>query len=148
MQTALSNSPAIAATVTSASTPIVFFDGVCGLCNRSIDFVLRHDHAGRFRVAPLQGETAAATLSSDDTENLNSIVLWDNGMTYRRSSAIARILRQLGGVWTVFGGLLWIIPRPLRDLGYELVARNRYRVFGKKETCRLPTPDEIGRLLP
>jgi len=127
---------------------IVFFDGVCGLCNHTIDFILRHDRKGVFLVAPLQGETAAATLKPEDTENLHSVVLQTSSGVYRRSAAAVRILQRLGGVWSVLGTLLWIIPKPLRDLGYELVARNRYRLFGKKETCRLPTADEVGRLLP
>jgi predicted DCC family thiol-disulfide oxidoreductase YuxK len=128
--------------------PIVFFDGVCGLCNRAVDFIFTHDHSGVFRAAPLQGETAARCLEPRDTQRLGSLVLLTEEGVFRRSSAVVRILSRLGGGWRIAGGLLWLIPRPMRDLGYELVARNRYRVFGRKETCRLPKPDEVGRLLP
>lgn len=129
------------------STPIVFFDGVCGLCNSTVDFVLRRDPEGRLRFAPLQGETAAALLPAADRETLDSLVFWDRGQLHRRSSAVVRILWQLGPFWRVVGSLLWVIPLPLRNAGYRLVAKLRYRLFGKKETCRLPTPAERSRVL-
>jgi predicted DCC family thiol-disulfide oxidoreductase YuxK len=128
--------------------PIIYFDGVCGLCNRSVDRVMAWDREQVFRFAPLQGETAAARLSPEDTRNLDSLVVQVDGKTYHRSSAVVRILWRLGGVAGLFGTLLWLIPRPLRDLGYRVVATNRYRMFGKKETCRMPTPEERARFLP
>jgi predicted DCC family thiol-disulfide oxidoreductase YuxK len=128
--------------------PIVFFDGVCGLCNRSIDFVLRHDRRGVFRAAPLQGETAAGLLTPTDRESLHTLVLHTGDRSYRRSAAVVRILWNLGPWWRPLAVLLWLIPLPLRDLGYKLVARNRYRFLGKRETCRMPTPEERERLLP
>jgi len=131
----------------TGETPIVFFDGVCGLCNSSVDFLLRHDHAGRLRFAPLQGETAARLLPVADRENLGSLVFWDAGRTYRRSTAVVQILSRLGPAWRVLGGLLWVIPAPLRNGGYRAVAALRYRLFGKKEACRLPSPEERGRFL-
>lgn len=127
--------------------PILFFDGVCGLCNRFIDFVLKHDRFGRVVFAPLQGETAAERLTADDVAVLDTVVFLDNDRVTRRSSAIVRVLIQLGGFWRLLGSLLWVIPRPMRDLGYRVVAKNRYRFFGKKETCRMPTPDERARFL-
>lgn len=127
--------------------PIIFFDGVCGLCNSSVDFVLRHDRHGRMRFAPLQGETAARLLPAADRENLGSLVLWSEAGAFRRSAAVVRILWQLGGLWKVPAACLWLIPGPLRDGGYRVVAALRYRLFGKKETCRLPTPEERGRIL-
>lgn len=132
---------------TQGGAPIVFFDGVCGLCNSSVDFVLRHDRRGRLRFAPLQGEMAARLLPAADRENLGSLVLWSEGHTFRRSTAVVRILWQLGGFWTIPAACLWLIPAPLRNGGYRLVAALRYRLFGKKETCRLPTPEERGRFL-
>jgi predicted DCC family thiol-disulfide oxidoreductase YuxK len=128
--------------------PILFFDGLCGLCNSSVDFVMKRDRKDVFRYAPLQGETAALHLSHEDRENLDSVILTTPEGTYRKTSAVVRILWRLPGVWPLMGTLLWMIPRPIRDFGYRLVAVNRYRVFGKKETCRLPTQEEIGRLLP
>ncbi len=136
------------ATQDAAKRPILFFDGVCGLCNRAVDFLLVRDASHVFLFAPLQGETAAARLSAEDTKTIDSIVLLDGRLSYRRSAAVVRVLWRLGGVWKLFGGLLWLIPRPLRDVGYKLVARTRYRLFGKKETCRLPTADERSRFLP
>lgn len=140
-------STTVAETAVTAATPIVFFDGVCGLCNSSVDFVLRYDRHGRLKFAPLQGETAERLLPTADRENLGSLVLWDDGQMFRRSSAVVRILWQLGPAWRVLGWLIWLIPQPLRNAGYRLVAALRYRLFGKKETCRLPSPDERSRFL-
>jgi predicted DCC family thiol-disulfide oxidoreductase YuxK len=131
-----------------ASRPIVFFDGVCGLCNRFVDFLLPRDHYRVFLFAPLQGETARARLSDEDIENVSTIVLVDETGTHRRSKAVVRILCRLGFGWKITGFLLAMIPRPLRDLGYKLVARYRYALFGKKDECRLPTTDERARFLP
>lgn len=128
--------------------PVLYFDGVCGLCSRAVDFVMRHDRRSQFRFAPLQGETAAENLSPRDVAALESMVVTDETGTYRKSSAAVRVLQQLGGWWSVCGWLLWLIPKPLRDVGYSVVARGRYRMFGKHETCRLPTPEERERFLP
>lgn len=127
--------------------PVLFFDGVCGLCNSTVDFAMRHDRNGRVLFAPLQGTTAAARLDEADTQNLDTVVMIEAGRTFRRSTAIVRLLRQLGGVWTFLGWLLWLIPWPLRDVGYRLVAKLRYRLFGEKDSCRLPSPEELGRIL-
>jgi predicted DCC family thiol-disulfide oxidoreductase YuxK len=127
---------------------IIFYDGVCGLCNRFVDSLLKRDTQALFLFAPLQGETAQRLLSKSDTEMLGSIVFREQGRTFRRSTAVVRVFRKLGGVWACLGWGLWIVPKPLRDLGYKLVAVNRYRLFGKKETCRLPTPQERSRFLP
>jgi len=128
--------------------PILFFDGLCGLCNSSVDFVMKRDTRDVFRYAPLQGDTAAEHLAERDREDLDSVVLKTADGLYRHTSAVVRILWKLPGIWPFLGTLLWLIPRPIRNVGYRLVAKNRYRFFGKKETCRLPTPEEIGRLLP
>ena len=127
---------------------ILFFDGVCGLCNRAVDFVMVRDTSGTIQFAPLQGDTAKLLLSAADRENLDSMIFWVAGRPYRKSSAAVRILWRLNPAWQVLGTLLWLIPVPLRNLGYQLVARNRYRFFGKKETCRMPTPEERLRFLP
>lgn len=128
--------------------PIVFFDGVCGLCNHFVDFVLKHDREKRFRFAPLQGETAQQLLDASDTESLKSIVLIDEAGTHRRSTAVVRVLHGLGLGWRILGMLFWLVPLPLRNVGYHCVAKMRYFMFGKKESCRMPTPEERGRLLP
>ena len=128
--------------------PVVFFDGVCGLCNASVDFFLKRDRGGVFLFAPLQGETAKERLDVKDTDNLGSVVLQVDGKTFRHSSAVARMLWRLGGFWGFVGAMLWLIPWPIRHLGYKTVAVFRYRLFGKKESCRLPTPEERSRFLP
>jgi predicted DCC family thiol-disulfide oxidoreductase YuxK len=133
---------------TDRARPIIFFDGVCGLCNESVNRVLRWDRGAIFRFAPLQGETARQLLPRADTLQLSSIVLRVDGWLYRRSSAVVRILWRLGVWGKIWGTLLWLVPWPVRELGYLIVARNRYRWFGKKETCRLPTPEERARFLP
>jgi predicted DCC family thiol-disulfide oxidoreductase YuxK len=128
--------------------PVIFFDGVCGICNRFIDFVIGRDGAAIFRFAPLQGETARERLPEADLRDLNTMVLWEEPGVFRKSTAAVRILIRLGGVWRVIGTALRLVPRPLRDTGYSLVARYRYQIFGKKETCRIPTPAERARFLP
>lgn len=127
--------------------PVVFFDGVCGMCNHFVDFLLRHDREQVFLFAPLQGEVAKRHLDQADTEDLKSIVLIKNGKVFRHSSAVVQVLCAMPGLWKVAGYCLWLIPAPLRDLGYRMVAKIRYRVFGKKESCRLPTPEERARFL-
>jgi predicted DCC family thiol-disulfide oxidoreductase YuxK len=142
------SSDPLTTSLSSREPDVVFFDGVCGLCNRSVDFILRHDRRGAMLVSPLQGETAQQRLDPADREQLGSLVLWTDGRTYRRSAAVARILWRLGPLWKTAGAVLWLIPLPFRDLGYRLIASNRYRLFGKKETCRLPTEAERARFLP
>jgi predicted DCC family thiol-disulfide oxidoreductase YuxK len=133
---------------TEAIRKILFFDGVCGLCNWSVDFVLKRDSRGEFQFAPLQGDTAKALLHPADLRDLKTIVLMIDNQTYRKSAAVVRILWRLGPYWQLMGSLLWLIPLPLRNLGYTLIATNRYSLFGKKESCRMPTPEERMRFLP
>lgn len=127
--------------------PVIFFDGVCGLCNTTVDFLLRQDRKGVFRFAPLQGELAAGRLSAADVASLKSLVLWDEKGIHRRSTAVWRILRGLGGGWKFLAALLWAVPWPVRDVGYRLVSVLRYRLFGKKDACRMPTTEERSRFL-
>lgn len=127
--------------------PVIFFDGVCGLCNRFVDFVLTRDPSGIFRFAPLQGETAHEELSPADITDLKTVVLIEGTQSYRKSNAVLRVLKGLGGFWRVVAALLWIVPRPLRDVGYSWIAANRYAIFGKKATCRMPKPAERERFL-
>jgi predicted DCC family thiol-disulfide oxidoreductase YuxK len=128
--------------------PVVFFDGVCGLCNAWVDFVIARDWQGRFRFSPLQGATARDWLQMTPETSLDSVALVDAAGVHRKSDAVGRILVQLGGVWRPMGWLLHLIPRPVRNWGYDVVARRRYRWFGRKEACRLPTPAERARFLP
>jgi predicted DCC family thiol-disulfide oxidoreductase YuxK len=130
------------------TNPIVLFDGVCNLCSTSVQFILQRDPAGRFRFASLQSDLAQRLLTEHglDPKALDSVVVVDGDRLYRESDAALRIARDLKGAWkalTVFR----VIPRPVRDWAYRLIARNRYRWFGKSETCWLPTPELRGRFL-
>jgi predicted DCC family thiol-disulfide oxidoreductase YuxK len=128
--------------------PILFFDGVCNLCNASVDFVIRHDKARLFRFASLQGETARKMVPEYANDGgLSTVVLLDADGRHVRSTAALRVLKRLG-VTGPLAGLLLAIPRPVRDAGYRLIAQNRYRFWGKKETCRLPSAEERAQFLP
>lgn len=125
---------------------IIFFDGVCNLCNGFVDFLMSRDLDRHFHFSPLQGETAKRVLPADSRERLHSVVLSSQGQMFEKSDAVLMILPQLGGLWTAFR-VFWIIPKFLRDMIYDLVAKNRYFIWGKRETCRLPTPEERKRFL-
>lgn len=126
--------------------PLVFFDGVCGMCNATVNTLLALDPRGDLRFSPLQGQTAAQMLDPDLVARCDSIVLVKNNTTYLKSDAALQILRTLGGPWTLLS-LLRFVPKGLRDGVYAFIAKNRYRFFGKHETCRIPTPDERARFL-
>jgi len=128
--------------------PIIFFDGVCALCNRFVDVVLRADKRGTFRFAPLQGDTAKELLPplrKDPSEW--SLVYLDERGTYDESDASLEVCRRLGGLWRLLG-LLRVVPRPVRNAVYRVIVHNRYRWFGRHPTCRVPTPEERDRFLP
>jgi predicted DCC family thiol-disulfide oxidoreductase YuxK len=120
---------------------IVFFDGVCNLCNGFVDFLIRQDRHRHLRYASLQGETARKILGPETANQLASVTFYENGKTWSESDAVIKILSRLGALW-FFTQTFWIVPKFLRDPIYRFVARNRYRWFGKRETCRLPSPDE------
>jgi predicted DCC family thiol-disulfide oxidoreductase YuxK len=125
---------------------IVFFDGVCGLCNKFVDFAMLEDRDRVLRFAPLEGETAKEHEEKIKALNSDSVVLIDETGIYHRSDAVIRICQQMGNIWGL-AVVLKIIPRPLRDACYKVVAQNRYALWGKKDSCRLPTAEERGRLL-
>lgn len=131
-----------------AGHPIVLFDGVCNLCNRSVQTIIRHDRQGRFRFASLQSQVGERLRKrfGIDPEKVDSILLVDGDRWYQESDAALRIARGLGGVWAPLG-IFRLLPRFLRDAVYRWIARNRYRWFGKSETCWLPTPELRGRFL-
>jgi predicted DCC family thiol-disulfide oxidoreductase YuxK len=129
--------------------PIVLYDGVCGMCNRLVQFLVRRDRRGRLRFAALQGETGQALLRTHGlrTDDFDTAVLVEGGRAYTRSRAILRTLRGLGGAWALLGPLD-MIPAPLLDFFYDRVANNRYRVFGRSDACMLPPPEMRARFLP
>jgi len=124
-----------------AGGTVLYFDGVCGLCNRFVDWLIRHDREGRLRYAPLQGRTAAASLPAEDVDGLPTVLLARNGRVSRRSTAAIGAVAMLGGPWRAVS-VLKAVPRPLRDAVYDGIARRRYGWFGRREACRLPTEAE------
>jgi len=125
---------------------IVFFDGYCGLCNGFVDFVIKNDKKKQFFFSPLQSEFALHHLPSKYTNDLKSIVVQINGKTYVKTEAVFKVLEEFGGSWKVISKLK-LLPDSLLDFGYDVVATNRYRMFGKKELCRLPKPEEKQRFV-
>lgn len=128
--------------------PIIFFDGVCGMCNAFVDLMLRADREGVFRFAPIQGETAKALLPPlPDDARAWSMVYLDEAGLHDQSDASLRVYRRLGGLWAVLGWLR-LVPRCIRNPVYRVIARNRYRWFVKRDTCRVPSESERARFLP
>jgi predicted DCC family thiol-disulfide oxidoreductase YuxK len=134
-------------TISAPDGPILFYDGECGLCARAVRWSLARDRRGVLRYAPLQGETYARLAVEEKPRGLLTVVLHDADGLHLRSDAVLRLLRHLGGVWRVFGGLGRMMPRRLRDVAYDFVARRRLRWFGTADRCRVPTPAERGRFL-
>ena len=136
------------------SSPIILYDGVCGLCNRLVQFLLKHDKNSRLRFASLQSDFAAKVLQRHgiDPKDLDTVHVIENyeqpgERVLQRSDAILRAGRELGGFWSASATVAKVIPRALRDVIYRFVARNRYRVFGKYDTCMLPEPNQRSRFL-
>ena len=125
---------------------IVFFDGVCSLCNFAVDFITQRNPQRTLKIASLQGETAQKMLDEELRSVLSSLVYFENGKIYTHSDAALRICKDLSFPWNLFPILL-LVPRFLRDFVYKLIARNRYKMFGKRDTCRLPTKEEASYFL-
>jgi predicted DCC family thiol-disulfide oxidoreductase YuxK len=128
--------------------PVILFDGVCNFCNYWVNFAIRHDKKKKLRFAPLQGETAAKLLPAHHIKptDISSVILIDKGKAYTQSSASIRICKHLDGGWKLFYGLM-IIPKFIRDFFYNIIARNRYKWFGKKDSCMIPPPGWKERFL-
>lgn len=125
---------------------IVFFDGVCGFCNAAVDTLIRLDDDEILRFAPIQGETAQGILPVERRENVDTICYWDGERLFVRTRALLEIAKALGGFWLVFYPLV-VIPASWRDAAYDWFAARRYKWFGKKESCRMPSPEERARFL-
>jgi predicted DCC family thiol-disulfide oxidoreductase YuxK len=134
--------------VSEIEPPVVLFDGVCNLCTASVAFILARDPERRFRFASLQSDAGRRLLERHGLppDELATVVVVADGRALTRSDAALRIARGLGGAWPVLG-VLRVVPRPLRDAVYGVVARNRYRWFGRRESCMLPTPELRSRFL-
>jgi len=127
---------------------IVLFDGVCNFCNGSVNFMIEHDSRGYFKFAPVQSEVGKALFTKfgiDQTET-DSIILVEDEKAYTYSTAALRIARKLDGIWSWLYALRFV-PRPIRDFFYRLFAKYRYRLFGKKDVCMMPTPELRERFL-
>lgn len=130
--------------------PIVLFDGVCNLCNGAVQFLLEHDRTKQLRFASLQSDRGKALLAAHGVSvpegDPDTMILLDGGIARSRSTAVVHLARYLTFPWRL-AWLFVIIPAPLRDLVYRAVAANRYRVFGKTNECRVPTPDLRARMV-
>ena len=126
----------------------MLFDGVCNFCNASINFVIEHDKSGYFKFAPLQSEIGEELIAEHriDTIETDSVILVDSGRVFTHSNAALGIAKHLDGIWS-WASVFKAIPRPIRDLAYKFIARNRYRLFGRREACMVPTPEVRARFL-
>lgn len=136
------------ASLTDADRPIVLFDGVCNLCNRSVQFIIKHDRLRKFAFASLQSVAAEKLLAGFKVQHsdLYSILLLKNGKLYDRSDALLEIASDLNGFWPVLT-IFKLVPRIIRDFFYKLVANNRYKLFGKQNSCLMPTADLRARFI-
>jgi predicted DCC family thiol-disulfide oxidoreductase YuxK len=128
---------------------IILFDGVCNLCNSAVQFVIKHDVKDVFRFVALQSELGQEILKhiGINPKNIDSIILYEPGVAYYyKSSAAIQIARSLGSFWH-FGTIFRIIPTAIRNQLYDYIARNRYKWFGKKESCMIPTPELKAKFL-
>jgi predicted DCC family thiol-disulfide oxidoreductase YuxK len=128
--------------------PIIVFDALCVLCSGNAQFVLRHDKAGRFRLASMQNAIGAALYRKFgiDPADPETLILVEGDSALRDSDAVLAIYAGLGWPWRALA-FLRLVPRLVRNPLYRVVARNRYRLFGRRETCWVPTPDQAGRVL-
>jgi len=132
--------------IMNTSEGIIFFDGVCGLCNGFIDFVMVADKNERFKFSPLQSDYAKSQLPEEAIKEMGSMIVKIDGRTYSKSAGVMAVLKELGGFWNLLS-VGRFLPQIFRDLAYDLVAENRYKLFGKKDTCRLPSPEERKRFI-
>ncbi|MBC74581.1 MAG: thiol-disulfide oxidoreductase DCC [Halobacteriovoraceae bacterium] len=126
--------------------PIVFFDGECALCDSFVSFVLKADKDRNFYFAPLQGHTAKKYLTDKTLGDVDSVILFDGNQTLIKSEAVLAIMAKLGFPWSIFL-VFKAIPKAIRDVLYELVAKNRIKLFGKKDMCKLPSTKERQQIL-
>ncbi len=127
---------------------IILFDGVCNLCNNSVHFIIKRDKKKRFLFTSLQSDAARDILLQFQLKNseMDSIIFIENGKIYQKSDAILKIVKHLNGIWKISYGFI-IIPKFIRDYVYIIIAKNRYRWFGKREVCMIPTKELQMRFL-
>ncbi|MEM6628864.1 MAG: thiol-disulfide oxidoreductase DCC family protein [Bacteroidota bacterium] len=132
----------------SSNGPVMIFDGVCNICNSSVDFIMRNEEAPNIKFTSFQGEAGRKILNQfgKDPNQVDTIYFLEEGVLYDKSTAVLHIAQYLKGPWH------WVyyfrgIPKGIRDWVYDKFAQNRYQLFGKKDSCRIPTPDEQARFV-
>ena len=121
---------------------ILLFDGICNLCNNLVLFIIKRDPESQFKFASLQSEMGKLLLKKYilESNNLNTVVYIKGEKYFLKSTAILNIIKDLGGYWKLFYAFI-LIPKFIRDFIYDLIAKSRYRIFGKKESCMIPNPE-------
>lgn len=132
-------------TADRGASPLILFDGVCNLCNSSVQFIIRHDRKRVFKFASLQYAFANDILDRKEV-NADSVVLLRSGVVLTKSSAIFKIACMMGWPYKIIG-VFSILPTSFTDYCYDIIARSRYRIFGKRDSCMVPTPELKGRFL-
>jgi predicted DCC family thiol-disulfide oxidoreductase YuxK len=126
---------------------VLFFDGECGLCNGWVDFLMARDLRGRIKYSPLQSQYAASQLEPAQVRDLLTLVVAYQGNVYKKSRAVLLLGRLIGGFWGLLATLLGLCPSAIADVTYDFIAQNRYRWFGKRQACRMPTAEERARFV-
>ena len=129
-------------------SPVLLFDGVCNLCNGIVQFTIKRDPQGKFKFASLQSESGQALLKKFGlpANDFDSFVFISGDNYFLKSSAGLRVLKELGGFWKLFYVFI-LVPRPVRDFVYNLIAKTRYKIFGKRDSCMVPAPGLKQRFL-
>lgn len=126
---------------------IILFDGVCNFCDSSVQFIIKYDQAAYFQFAAIQSDAGQALIAQYEVpENIDSVMLIEHGKVYFESTAALKICRRLDSFWPVCY-IFILIPPFMRNIIYRIFAKNRYRLFGRKEICLLPTPSQLKRFL-
>lgn len=130
------------------SQPVILYDGVCYLCNGVVNFLLKADKQKRFKFSPLQSDFGQSLLKQHHlpADDFESFVVVEGDTAYQRSSAALKVATSLGLPWSL-AGIGWILPRPVRDAFYNVIAKNRYQWFGQHDSCLMPTPEIKERFL-
>ncbi|KZR56801.1 thiol-disulfide oxidoreductase DCC family protein [Bacillus badius] len=127
--------------------PVILFDGECNFCDSSVQFIIKNDPQGLFHFASLQSDTGQELLNKHNVpSDIDSMILIEGDKVYYKSAAALRICRHLRGAWKLLYAFI-IVPRPIRNAAYDFIAKNRYKWFGKKESCMLPSPSVRARFI-
>ena len=127
---------------------VIFFDGLCVLCNKSVSFLIKIDKKKVLKYSSLQGDYAKEVLDSEDIDSASSVIFLDDGVSYKKADAAIHILIKLGGVYKALGVTLNLLPTFFINWFYDLVAKNRYSIFGKKDSCPIPKEEEKELFIP